>query len=471
MKALSIHAHFYQPPREDPLTGELPVEKGAAPYHDFNERILAECYRPNAILGNFEYISFNVGATLMNWLQNNDQVTYRRISAQDKAAFLRSGVGNAIAQPYFHVILPLANRREKETQIHWGIMDFVKHFGRIPKGMWLPETAVDYETLSLVAQHGIQYTILAPWQARENGLDPTKPYLVKLDNGDEITVFFYHDSLSGGVSFHPNMTENAYEFVEKQLESKYFGAQDQLMLIASDGELYGHHKKFRDWFLAYLVQSACQQKGIEITTPGLWLKSHPPKETIGIRENTSWSCHHGIARWSKDCGCTPGNGEWKRVLRQAFDRLASTLDDIFSSEGTLLGIDPWEMRNRYISVLSKELSFTDFLSEFSLNAYPSWKVHQLELLMRSQFERLRMFTSCGWFFDRFDRIETRNNIAYAAHALWLVYLATGINLSDQFEEDLLDVRRSDISISGQEIYQDSIEKISRYYAQEKIINR
>ncbi len=456
--AVCIHAHFYQPPRENPFTGVLPEEKNAAPYHDFNRKILAECYRPNAILGNFEHISFNVGATLLNWLAAADPVTYRRIVKQDADAYTRNGVGNAIAQPYFHVILPLATRREKETQIDWGIQDFVRHFGRFPQGMWLPETAVDHETLEILASRSIRFTILAPWQAKGQRPDTTQPYDVLLSDGKKIAVFFYQEELSRGVSFHDPLTENAHAFVSDHLLKSYSGTGDELLLIASDGELYGHHKKFRDWFLAYLIHSACKTHDVRVTTPGLWLQNHPPQKHIRIRENTSWSCQHGVQRWMADCACTPGNGDWKKALRNALNRLAQFADEQMTSALSPFGIDAWTFRKDYYRVVSGGMTFERLLGEFALERLKTGEVSRLKYLMQAQFERLRMFTSCAWFFDHFDRIEARNAIGYAGHAVWLLQKATGMDYSQDLERDLSFVRRDDIQITGASIYRQFIEE-------------
>jgi alpha-amylase/alpha-mannosidase (GH57 family) len=326
-RALCVHGHFYQPPREDPLTGLIPSESGASPYQNWNERIHAECYRPNAELGNFERISFNIGPTLYSWMQNYDRETCRLIVAQDRSNLRRFGVGNAIAQAYNHTILPLASRADKITQIAWGIADFEHRFGRKPQGMWLPETAIDLETLTILVEHGIEFTILAPWQADCDHLDPTEPYRVALPGGKSITVFFYHRELSTAVSFNPALTTNADAFAQNEISNRYWAekierGEPQILLIASDGELYGHHQQFRDRFLAHLVNGASSHLGIDLTYPALWLKTHPPRRMISLREKTSWSCHHGVLRWMGECGCTPGDGRWKAYLRQSLNRLA-----------------------------------------------------------------------------------------------------------------------------------------------------
>jgi hypothetical protein len=455
---LCVHGHFYQPPREDPITGKIPNEIGAAPYHNWNERIHAECYRPNAKLGNFERISFNIGPTLSEWMIEYDPDTFRLIVDQDRANVKRNGVGNAIAQAYNHTILPLATRADKITQVSWGIADFEHNFGRKPQGMWLPESAVDLETLCVLADQGIEFTILAPWQAEGGQPDPTEPYRVALPNDKSITVFFYHAELSTLVSFDPAATVNADAFVTQAVIPRYRleksdHEQSQMLLIASDGELYGHHKQFRDHFLAYLLDSACQKAGISPTYPGFWMKEHPPRKTIGIREDTSWSCHHGVIRWMGACSCTPGDGVWKAYLRRAFDRLGDVLDDLYIEAVTPYIPHAWTLRDRYIHVLLGEITAQDLINQSAGHALPSVAVHRIRLLLEAQRERQRMFTSCGWYFDDFGRIESKNNVAYAAQAVRLVRLATGVDLAPRFSADLKHVISHHTGARGDLIFQ------------------
>ena len=263
-----VHGHFYQPPREDPLTGEIPMEPGAAPYQNWNERIHEQCYRPNARLGNFQNISFNIGPTLATWMESCDPDTLNSIVQQEQNNFVRYGVGNAIAQSYNHTILPLASLEDKKTQIVWGIRSFENLFHHKPLGMWLPETAVDLETLDVMADHGIEFTILAPWQADQKELDTSLPYKVECPNGKSMVVFFYNQDLSTRISFDPGSTDNADKFVEKSLLPRFKPASkgkslDQLLLIASDGELYGHHQPFRDKFLSYLLDGALKNSNVK----------------------------------------------------------------------------------------------------------------------------------------------------------------------------------------------------------------
>ncbi len=437
------------------MSGEIPPEEGAAPYANWNERIHAECYRPNAQAGNFERVSFNLGPTLAAWMEHYDAETLARIVAQDSANVTRYGVGNAIAQAYNHTILPLASKRDKITQVRWGIADFVHRFGRKPRGMWLPETAVDTETLMVFADHGIEFTILAPWQANVPLLDPTQPYLVSLPGGRRITVFFYHGELSARASFDDGMTVNADDFLAYEVLPRYNRSRQnapQMLMLASDGELYGHHKSDRDKFLAYLTQHAAPEHGVEITYPALWMRRHPPRQTIPLRYDTSWSCHHGLARWSTGCSCTPGETSWKPALRQALNDLAAELDGVYYNYVHRVVDDPWELRDRYIEVVLRRATTAGLLEAMGAKRLPVQEVQRVEWLLESQYERQRMFTSCGWFFEDYDRIEPKNNTAYAAQAVWMLYQATGVDLSQFAMQGLRRVTSQSGNIRGDQVF-------------------
>lgn len=454
---LCIHGHFYQPSREDPNSGSIPDEPGAYPYKNWNERIHAECYKPNAELGNYEKISFNIGPTLYAWMRTYDPDTWQKIIAQDRSNIQRYGVGNAIAQAFNHTILPLDSYHDKLTQILWGIADFEHNFGRKPIGMWLPEAAVDVETLTLLSEFGVQFTILAPWQAEKVNINTSFPYRVCLPEGRSITIFFYDQELSGGVSFNPSITINADKFVERELFPRYHSGkthhgEPQLLMIASDGELYGHHQPNRDRFLAHLINGASNRNGIKATFPALWLQEYPVTHMMKVREFTSWSCHHGIKRWSGDCDCTPGNGRWKNNLRYAFDDLASSIDKVYANKINTYDINPWQLRNRYIHVILGEQSLSDLVEDVGARKYGQQELIIIQQLLESQRERLRMYTSCGWFFEDFDRIEPRNNVAYAARAVHLLQKATGIDLSDLAIKRLRNVVSNRTGIKGDEIY-------------------
>ena len=463
LRALCIHAHFYQPPREDPLSGEIPTELGASPFRNWNERIHSECYRPNVELGNFERISFNIGPTLVDWMHSYDPDTWRKIVLQDSANVSRYGAGNAMAQAYNHTILPLATRVDKETQIAWGIADFRHRFGRKPQGMWLPETAADLETLNILAEQGIEFTILAPWQADTDRLDPTEPYRIALPEGKSIAAFFYHQSLSGGISFNPALTSNADDFAKQEIFQQFSveksqHGEPQFLLIASDGELYGHHQHFRDRFLARLVDGASARLGIVPTFPAVWLRNNPPRRTISIREKTSWSCHHGVLRWMGECDCTSGDGRWKTYLRQAFNRLAASLDLLYTEALAPLGIDPWKLRNEYIHVMLGERSLPDLIHHTTKRRIEGEQMWKIRLLLEAQRERQRIFTSCGWFFDDFSRIEPKNNVAYAAQAVHLARLATGIDLSPQVSALLRQVVSERTGLRGDVVFHRQLQR-------------
>lgn len=437
---LCIHAHFYQPPREDPFTGIIPTESGAEPYPNWNERIHAECYQPNAELGNFGRISFNIGPTLLEWMHEAHPTTCQAIFAQDQGVVQKYGAGSAMAQAYNHTILPLATRADKVTQVYWGMVEFEKRFGRKPLGMWLPETAVDIETLTVLSELGIQYTILAPWQVEASPPELSEAYQVALPNHKTMAVFFFHQGLSTGISFEPSLTHNADLFAKELMHNypslKGSKGQAQLLVIASDGELYGHHQKFRDHFLAHLVNGASAHQGVEITFPAVWLKDHPPRQAIQIRENTSWSCLHGVVRWMGQCDCTPGDGRWKIYFRQALNRMAAELDLIYADLVWPLGMDPWKLRNAYIEVILGLTSAEALIRRMFFKSLTTEQVRRIALLLQAQYERQKMFTSCGWYHDDFARIEPRNNLAYAARAIWLVRQATGIELAAQLTNDL-----------------------------------
>ncbi len=466
-QALCIHGHFYQPPREDPITGLIPSEVGASPYHNWNERIQAECYRPNAEKGNFERISFNLGPTLGAWMRRYDPQSARLIVAQDRANLERYGVGNAMAQGYNHTILPLASYRDKVTQVAWGIAAFEHAFNRKPQGLWLPETAVDVQTLGVLADHGIEFTILAPWQADTSTLnaplDPTESYRVALPQGRSISVFFYQRELSSLISFSPQATTNADAFARTEIQSRFNPektqrGEPQLLLIATDGELYGHHQTFRDFFLAHLVNGASSEIGITKTFPALWLRAHPPHRSISIHEKTSWSCYHGVLRWMGECSCTSGFGVWKAYLRNAFDTLADSIDHVYENAVRPLILDPWALRNEYIHVMLHNVTVEELIARAAGRRLPEDDCRKIRLLLEAQHERQRMYTSCGWYFDDFSRIEPKNNVTYAAHAVWLTRLATGVDLTAEATGSLAHVFSQRTGTRGDRVFKRQMQR-------------
>lgn len=456
INAVCVHGHFYQPPREDPLSGLIPNEKGAEPYRNWNERIHAECYHPNAKLGNFEKISFNVGPTLFEWMEHHDKETYESIIKQENLNYQKYGVGNGMAQAYNHIILPLAKRQDKITQVKWGIADFKHRFGHDPLGMWLPETAVDIETLSILADNDISFTMLAPWQIQSSEeISCNQPYLVSLPgNRKPMIVFLYDRSLSTLVSFQPEATRNAEFFIDEWLVPTIFNnnySEDRMTLIASDGELYGHHRSFRDKFLAHVLNGALSERNFKITYPGLWLQTHKAKQFVKLIDNTSWSCHHGILRWMGECSCTPG-ANWKAPLRYGLEKIADEIDQEYELFIKQYFNDAWQLRNAYINVFLGEISLEVMLKKYIKKPLNQDQIKKIGMILAAQYEKQRIFTSCGWFFENFHRIEPQNNIAYAAQAVWLINQVTGKDLKSKAISLLKNVRDPQTGLHGDTVF-------------------
>jgi alpha-amylase/alpha-mannosidase (GH57 family) len=463
---LAIHGHFYQPPREDPFTGRLPRERGAEPFRNFNEKIAAECYRPNAELGNYERISFDLGPTLASWLERYTPNTYAAIVAQERAHFERHGLSNAMAQVYSHAIMPLATAHEQRIQAAWGIADFRHRFGHAPDGMWLAETAADSVSLGVLLDHGIEYTVLAPWQAVEP-IDPSEPYWVRLADGRRIAAFFYHGELSGRVSFDSSLTTNADVFGLKDLprhvdRERAARGDSQLILIATDGELYGHHLPYRDKFLAHLLEVSAISRGFEVTSLGRFLAAHPPRREVTLAEATSWSCHHGVDRWRGNCACIDGDGEWKWYLRQALTRLATRLDTLYDAAARRLLRDPWIAEEEYIWVRLGETSREAFWSEHARDQKSGSR--RAFALLQAQYYRHLMFASCAWFFEDLDRIEPRNAIGYGLRALREAERVHRLDLLTAYASDLRSARSAETGRTGAELLEDIVARATGWSA-------
>jgi len=456
---LCVHAHFYQPPRENPITGMVPDEPGASPYRNWNERIFENCYKPNIDLGNFSRISFNIGPTISQWMKVHHPDSLAQIVKDDQQNVERYGVGNAIAQPYHHTILPLATGHDKQTQIYWGIREFENTYHRKPQGMWLPETAVDMETLELLAENGIEFTILAPWQVEGKEVDGTKAYQVILPNHRSIKIFFYHSGLSSRISFDPTATQNADAFVHNYVKPEFSASSvSQWLMLASDGELYGHHQVFRDKFLSHLLNGSISTHKIEPVFPGLQLQQQKVFPVIKIRNGTSWSCHHGIERWKGDCVCTPNN-EWKKPLREALNQLAQQVEGIYLNKIDDYIEKPWEARDHFVDVILGNIKFNDWLKLHTKKHVPDTKIPMFEKLFEALYSCQRMFSSCAWFFEDLDRIEPRNSVVYAAHAVWLIKNATGIDLTQDISRSLAKSRSWQTGISAGDLF---LKAINRY---------
>jgi alpha-amylase/alpha-mannosidase (GH57 family) len=444
-----IHGHFYQPAREHPWLDVVEVDDDASPAHDWNSRVTAECYAPNAsarildsagrivrIVNNYESMSFNLGPTLARWLERHDPDTYAEILAGDRASFVEAGFGNAIAQVYNHIIMPLASRRDKVTQVRWGIADFRRRFGRQPHGMWLSETAVDRETLEVLAEHDIRFTILAPRQAARvralpggewvdvnaEVLDSTRAYLCKPAPGREIVLFFYDGAVAQDIAFGA-LLESGEEFARRLSAITDEGlANGRLAHVATDGETYGHHHRFGEMALAYAFD-VLRRDGARIINYTSFLSDHTPTHEVQIHEDTSWSCVHGIERWRGDCGCgrVGGNQQrWRAPLRDALDALKVQVDEVFERRGADILTDPWTARDAYIDVIvdRSERAAQRFLDKHARSTDPAARQRCLQLL-EMQRHALLMYSSDGWFFDELSRGETAQILRHAARAVQL----------------------------------------------------
>ncbi len=431
---VAIHGHFYQPPREDPFTGEVPVESGADPFHDYNEKITAECYRPNAMAGNLDRISFNIGPTLIGWLDRHDHATYQRIQAADRLHRQTTGVGNAVAQPVHHTILPLARRRDKITQIKWGVASFIHRFGRQPRGMWLPEMAVDLVTLEILSRRGLSFTILSEEQVQGDVHGDAGPYRVRLPGGGYFAIFVRDRHLSNQLSFNGSSIEDGRAWLADQLRGR-----QGLTLLATDGETFGHHQPGGVHMLADMLRDEPVSPYQTVTLDD-FLRTHPPTREIDISERTAWSCHHHLGRWDKGCGCTPGDHSWKPVLRSALDLLADEIDAIYLYELRRLFGNPWLLVDQYIDVVLGAADMGMLIRENTTAKLTTGQQLRIGKLVQAQLHRQRMFTSCGWFFEKLDRPEPRYVVAQAMRAIQLVQQATGTDLGPDFREALCAAR-------------------------------
>lgn len=504
---LCIHGHFYQPPRENPWLEAIELQDSAYPYHDWNERITAECYAPNSVarilddekqivklVNNYAKISFNFGPTLLSWLEAKAPAVYHAILEADRESQQKfSGHGSALAQVYNHVIMPLANRRDRVTQVRWGIRDFERRFERAPEGMWLAETAVDLETLELLADHGIRFTILAPHQAARlrkigerhwteiNGaaINPSRAYRQCLPSGKTIALFFYDGPIARAVAFE-GLLSHGEQFIGKLLGG-FAGERDwpQLMHIATDGESYGHHHRFGDMALAYALEQIEARQLARLTNYGEFLATYPPTHEVEIIEKSSWSCAHGIDRWRSDCGCNSGghpgwNQAWRTPLRDALDWLRDQVAPPWEKIAGELFKNPWAARDAYVDVI-QDRSAENIEKFFARHAaHPLTASEQTTALKLLELQRqaLLMYTSCGWFFDDLSGIETVQVIQFAARA---VQLAEEL-FDNSFEEQFIDrLARAESNLAehgdGREIYEKLVrparvdcERVGAHYA-------
>jgi alpha-amylase/alpha-mannosidase (GH57 family) len=529
MRYLCIHGHFYQPPRENPWLEAIELQDSAYPYHDWNERIAGESYAPNAaarildsegrivkIVNNYSRINFNFGPSLLAWAKEKAPDLHEMIVDADRQSITQfSGHGSAIAQAYNHMIMPLANRADKITQVKWGLEDFRYRFGRDPKGMWLPETAVDLETLDIMAGFGLDFTILAQHQAhlvRRIGrsewmdvtggrIDPTRAYRCNLPSGKSMSIFFYDGPISRAVAFEGLL--NNGEFFAQRLLSGYSSARDwpELAHIATDGESYGHHHRYGEMALAYAIDHVEQTEPVRITNYSEFLALHPPTHEVEIYENTAWSCAHGVGRWRENCSCNSGghgdwNQEWRGPLREALDWLRDEVAGPYERRMRELVHDPAAARNGYINVvLDRAVPQREkFINEHARRELRPAEQVELWKLLELQRHAMLMYTSCGWFFDELSGIETVQVIQYAGRVVQLaqelfnghhkadvVYASRNMNMPARFDDMSLESRfieklshaKSNVTEygDGAEIYRRSVQpafldlrKVGAHYA-------
>lgn len=470
-KYICIHGHFYQPPRENPWLEDVELQDSAYPYHDWNERITEECYRQNAasrildkdrkivnIVNNYARISFNFGPTLLSWLQLKAPRVYQKILDADKASQNRfSGHGSALAQAYNHLILPLCNTQDKHTQVIWGIRDFESRFGRRPEGMWLPETAVNTDSLEALAEHGIRFTILSPRQAQkvrkiggkrwkevnEESLDTTAPYVCHLPSGRQIVLFFYCGPVSHDVAYG-GLLHSGENFAGRIYEA--FGEDNgaaRLVHLATDGESFGHHHRYGDMALAYCLHQIETHSDARLTIYGEFLEKHPPENEVIIQENSSWSCAHGIERWKNNCGCCgdhalSGRQDWRAPLREALDGIRDRLAAVYDDRMRPFVKDPWATRNAYIDIVldRSDDNVQRRLREWTGRELTPPETSTVLKLLEMQRNTMLMYTSCGWFFDDIAGIETLQIMLYAARAIQLCRDVNGLDLEPEFRDRL-----------------------------------
>jgi alpha-amylase/alpha-mannosidase (GH57 family) len=470
-KFICIHGHFYQPPRENAWLEVVEQQESAAPFHDWNERINFECYATNAvarildtdskivkITNNYARMSFNFGPTLLSWMENADPETYKLIQNADKESLkIYKGHGSAVAQAHSHIILPLANYNDKVTQIYWGIKDFEHRFGRFPEGMWLAETAINTESLEVLAEYGVKYTILAPRQAKairrmtetQNGegwhevfaenIDTRRPYLCKLPSGKTIILYFYNGNISQGVAFE-GLLNSGKAFAQRLLNAFDNNNEPQIVHIATDGESYGHHHKLGEMALADCLNYIDEKSYAKLTNYAEYMELHPPQYEVQIHENSSWSCVHGVERWRSDCGCNTGGGygkwhqKWRAPLRYALNWLRDQLIPIYEETASLYVKDAWAARNDYISILLKrdENNIDKFLDKHALRKLNKKERVHLFRLLEMQRNGILMFTSCGWFFDEVSGLETTQILQYACRAIHYARQVSDLDLEQEF---------------------------------------
>jgi alpha-amylase/alpha-mannosidase (GH57 family) len=470
-----IHGHFYQPPRENPWTDEIEKQDSAAPFHDWNEKIYQECYKTNAHaqiiddkgvvlkeINNYSYLNFNFGPTLLNWIKIKHPETYKEIIEADKQSIsLHNGHGNAIAMAYNHIIMPLANEQDKITQIKWGLKDFEYHFGRKSESIWLPETACNLDTIEALINEGIKYIILDVSQAEKirkigdenwtdvsNGsIDPKMPYscFSQVKPEKYINIFFYDGPVSKAIAFE-DVLKNSANLLDKIVHAvPQNSVENPIVSVATDGETFGHHKKFTERTLAFFLAVLAPENNIKIVNYGEYLEHHQPTYEVKIKpgkngEGTSWSCPHGVERWKADCGCGGGkwHQSWRAPLREAMNWLRDRLITIYENEGNKNLKDVWNARNDYIDLMldKSEAAGFKFFEANAKRILTNDEIDTCYKLFEMQKYSMFMFTSCGWFFSEISGLESVQVLQYASRAIDLASQLTGKSLELEFKKRL-----------------------------------
>ena len=504
-----IHGHFYQPPRENPWLDFIEKQGSASPYHDWNERIYDQCYRPNAfsrildqrgmivdIRNNYLHMSHNFGPTLFRWLEkNHPKVTERIVAADRESCAARGGHGNAVAQVYNHVIMPLASRRDKLTQIRWAKEFFRSRYKRECEGIWLAETAINRETVQCLIEEGVRFVVLSPaqaeafrdidgkgpWRPAGSGFDTRHAYRIYNRDaagerlGGHLDAFFFNEGLSREVSFGDLLSSAGA--LGAKIRSSYDDAdeRDQMVVIATDGETFGHHKPFGDMCLAYFFGRLASEMNIVPVNFGWYLEKNPPVFEVALKnefgEGTAWSCIHGVGRWARDCGCKAGgppswNQAWRGPLRAAFERLQKHVDGEFEAAVSPYAADPWKLRDAY-----QEFADARTLAEFKSHIVKHG-VHAgcsdedaltLRRLLEAQKYMLFSFTSCAWFFSDVSGLEAVQNIMYAGRALHLgIDPLRRESVADEFVQMLSGAKSNIPEKSGATIFRETVAPYLRH---------
>jgi alpha-amylase/alpha-mannosidase (GH57 family) len=447
---LCIHAHFDQPPRGNPATGQIGTETSAGDFRNWNERATAESYRPNAEMGNFERISFDIGQPLMAWLKRRAPETFDRIVRAERISRQQRKVGNALGTPMYHAILPLLKPRDITTQLYWGREAFRHNYGHYPNGLWLPEMAVDMTTLRIASSLGYTYVILAQGQVQSGDLvDGGGPYDIDLGNGRSIAAYIRNDELSNDLSFNIQNVGGAGHWARNQLSSRRGGT---LTLIAVDGETFGHHHIGEEQFLHYLLEHEASSVGYHVVTLDEYIRDTPPRDTIEIKSFSSWNCYHGLSRWLTGCACTIGDSRWKPAFLHAVEAAANTVDDLYQEAAYTAGVDPWRLRNDYVRVWLNDSQQNKFLADHGISLTSDKEARLLSLLQAEAFIA-RSYTSDALYHDDVDRREAWSVIASVAYAITLAEQGTDGDIHEHVLHHFSMVKSPITNVTGAEMYE------------------